>query len=160
RSQKSKLEKLKKTQGVKFRKAKVLGGCGRKPMYPALEEELVKFIKEKQDDGLALKYRLLKLSQIDKNEELIADESNYEGNNEYNEEFVDEFGEVIKNEYEGIDDESGEEIGGEFDEENADEFYDESDEGIGNEFDKENVDKETMMNLEIIMINLTINLMS
>ncbi|CAG8713071.1 4976_t:CDS:2 [Dentiscutata erythropus] len=54
RDQKSQFEALKATQDLSLRKARVLGGRGRKPKYPALEQELIKYIKEKQDEELSV----------------------------------------------------------------------------------------------------------
>ncbi|CAG8715887.1 8552_t:CDS:1, partial [Dentiscutata erythropus] len=39
---------------LSLRKARVLGGHGRKPKYLALEQELIKYVKEKRDEGLSV----------------------------------------------------------------------------------------------------------
>ncbi|CAG8773808.1 16650_t:CDS:2, partial [Dentiscutata erythropus] len=54
RAQKLQIEALKPTQDLSLKKARVLSSHGHKPKYLVLEQELVKYIKEKRDEGLSI----------------------------------------------------------------------------------------------------------
>ncbi|CAG8801304.1 17818_t:CDS:2, partial [Dentiscutata erythropus] len=59
KAQKTQLEAIKSTYNLSDRKVRVLGGHGHKPKYLTLEQELVKYVKEKRDEGYLVTTKML-----------------------------------------------------------------------------------------------------
>ncbi|CAG8482685.1 2291_t:CDS:2 [Dentiscutata erythropus] len=70
--QKSEFEAVKKNQDLNFRKVRVLESRGHKPLYPSLEQELLKYVQEKHGEGLSVTTSMIenKAKEIAKSQEL------------------------------------------------------------------------------------------